>query len=74
MTHNQALLTTILGNAIQLQRRNVYGNQLVYPNCERSRMLAQMIGAKTFSGSQVELIRDLFIPLGVAVNVTESAS
>jgi len=70
---NTDILATILSGAktIKLVRRNVYGNELVYPDCERSRLLAQMICAKTFSCQQVELIRDLFIPLGVAVNVSE---
>lgn len=59
--------------SIRLVRRNVYGKPLTYPDCERSRMLAQMIGTKTFSGTQVELIRDMFTPLGVQVFIYDSA-
>lgn len=74
MSANTELLAAITGSkTIRLVRRNVFGNEIVYPDCERSRLFARAIGNKTLSGMQVEILRDLFIPLGVAVNVTESS-
>ena len=39
--------------------KNVYGNRLLYPACDVSRKLANLIGTKTFTRRDVERIVDL---------------
>lgn len=46
--------------------RNVYGNDLVYPACEKSRLLAELAGRKTLTPSDLRTIREL------GYDVTES--
>lgn len=44
---------------VSVKERSVYGNTLVYPNCEKSKLFAQLIGVKTFNATQLDLIRAL---------------
>jgi len=39
--------------------RNVYGNQLIYPVCERAKMFAKLAGRKTLSEADCDVIRAL---------------
>jgi chromatin remodeling complex protein RSC6 len=39
--------------------KNVYGNRLLYPACDVSRKLAELIGTKTFTRRDVDRIIDL---------------
>lgn len=42
---------------IQVEIRNVYGNEMVYPVCHHAKFLAAMAGAKTFTREKVRLIQ-----------------
>ncbi len=44
---------------IQLITKSVYGNNLIYPNCDKSHLLAKLIGKKTFSQYDLNTIRQL---------------
>lgn len=44
---------------IKLEQQNVYGNELAYPACETSKLLARLSGKKTFTLSTLGLIRAL---------------
>jgi hypothetical protein len=39
--------------------KSVYGNELIYPMCDRSRMFAELVGRKTLSPRQVEVIKQM---------------
>lgn len=39
--------------------RNVYGNELIYPVCERAKLLTDLSGRKTFSRQDIETIEKL---------------
>ena len=51
---------------ITVQIKNVYGKELIYPACETSRLLAELIGTKTFTRRDLDLIRRLGYLVGVA--------
>ena len=44
---------------ITVEVKSSYGSDLVYPACETSRMLAELIGAKTFTPAKLAIIRRL---------------
>jgi hypothetical protein len=44
---------------IILKTKNVYGNEMIYPNCDTSRIFAKLIGKKTFNRFDIDLIRQL---------------
>lgn len=44
---------------ITVKERCVYGNTLVYPNCEDSRLFAELLKVKTFNAVQLDIIRAL---------------
>lgn len=46
---------------VQVFSRRVYGVQKVYPANAAAQVAAQLVGAKTFNGAQLELLRDLGI-------------
>ena len=39
--------------------KNVYGNRTIYPACDVSRKLADLIGTKTFTDRTIEQIKGL---------------
>ena len=39
--------------------RNVYGNELIYPVCERAKLLTCLSGRKTFNRVDIETIEKL---------------
>lgn len=39
--------------------RNVYGNELIYPVCERAKMCAELTGTKTLSQRNVDTLKCL---------------
>ncbi len=51
---------------IQVTVKNVYGNQTIYPACDKSRIFAKMVGQKTLTRVDLENIK----ALGYAVQVT----
>ena len=42
---------------ILLKEKSVYGNTLIYPNCETSNLFAKLIGTKTLNTSDINVIR-----------------
>lgn len=47
--------------------KNVYGNELIYPVCESAKKFASLVGKKTFSNKDIDLIKSL----GYTVNVEQ---
>lgn len=39
--------------------KNVYGNETIYPNCEKSKILASMLKQKTFTKFDISHIKAL---------------
>lgn len=44
---------------IILKTKNVYGNELIYPMCETSENFARLINKKTFSNTDLKIIKSL---------------
>ena len=44
---------------LYVETKTVYGNELVYPKCERSQVLAKLCGTKTFTEKHIRLILKL---------------
>jgi hypothetical protein len=44
---------------LQVQVKTVYGNELVYPICDKAKALCSLTGAKTFSQHHIETIKEL---------------
>lgn len=44
---------------ITVKEKNVYGNILIYPACDKANIFAGLIGAKTFNIHQLNLIEGL---------------
>jgi len=44
---------------VQVQVKNVYGNELIYPVGENACLLARLIGKKTFSTDNIVYIQNL---------------
>jgi hypothetical protein len=46
------MITTIF-----LKEKSVYGNTLIYPNCETSNLFAKLIGTKTLNINDINVIK-----------------
>lgn len=44
---------------IQVQAKKVYGNELIYPHDNTAKLLARLVGAKTFNAHHMILIQEL---------------
>lgn len=44
---------------LQVEMKSVYGNTLIYPVCDKAKTFAKLIGKKTFSNSDMNVIREL---------------
>ena len=44
---------------IQVQIKTIYGNQTIYPICEKAKVFASMVGQKTLTMRDVEHIKKL---------------
>lgn len=44
---------------IQVVIKTVYGNDLCYPFCTKAKLLAKLIGAKTFNLTQISVVKEL---------------
>ena len=49
----------IMNKYLYVETKTVYGNELVYPKCERSQVLAKLCGTKTFTEKHIRLILKL---------------
>jgi len=52
-----------------LERRNVYGRELIYPACETSRNLVKLTGRVTFGEDDLEVLRLLGFELVINAGV-----
>lgn len=39
--------------------KNVYGNELIYPNCDTTRLLIKLTGKKTFNYSDINTLKQI---------------
>ncbi len=44
---------------VQVQIKNVYGNELIYPICEKAKLLCKLAGAKTFTNEAYHTAKQL---------------
>lgn len=44
---------------VQVQIKNIYGNQTIYPVCEKAKVFASMVGQKTLTTRDIEHIKKL---------------
>ena len=44
---------------IQVTIKNVYGNETIYPACEKSKLFARLAGHKTLTRADIETIKAL---------------
>lgn len=44
---------------LTVEIKNVYGNRTVYPACDTSHKLADLIGAKTFTARAIDQLKGL---------------
>jgi hypothetical protein len=42
---------------IYVKKKNVYGNELVYPDCDTSTLLSQLMPTKTFSSDDIRILK-----------------
>lgn len=55
-------------DTISVILKNVYGNELIYPNCTRSKLFANIAGTKTLSRYTIEKIK----AMGYTITITPS--
>jgi len=48
-----------MNKEIILEKRNVYGNDLIYPSCHIARALIKLKAGKTFNKSDVDVFKSL---------------
>jgi len=53
---------------INIEIKNVYGNELVYPLCETAKKLCSLTGKKTLSYNDLYTIQDLGYTINIAGN------
>lgn len=46
-------------NEIYVTIKNVYGNETIYPDCPKSRLLAKLSQRKTFTSDSIRVIKEL---------------
>jgi len=51
--------------------RNVYGNETIYPACEKSHLLAEFKKQKTFTSLDVKLLKQLGYTFELTTNNTK---
>jgi hypothetical protein len=42
---------------IYVKKKNVYGNELVYPDCNTSTLLSKLMPTKTFSSDDIRILK-----------------
>lgn len=56
-----------MDNIIEVEVRNVYGNQLVYPANELAHKLAKLLNTKTFNRATILGLRDMGYTVGQVI-------
>lgn len=54
--------------SVQVQVKNVYGNETIYPVCDKAKTFASMVGQKTLTRDNIEHIKKL----GYSVEVVQA--
>ena len=54
---------------IQVEVKNVYGNQMVYPFCKKAKQFAEIIGKKTLTPHAIHIIQEMGYELEVVHNI-----
>ena len=44
---------------LTIEKKNVYGNDLVYPICEKAKKLCSLTGQKTFNQNTIKVLKEL---------------
>lgn len=58
-TTDNLMETTPSKPAIKVMLRNVYGEEKIYPACGKAEVFTEMLGQKTLTDYQVEMIKKL---------------
>jgi hypothetical protein len=58
----------VADKVVEVELRNVYGNNLMYPVNTTARIFAKLLGVKTFNRQQVQGMRDLGYVVGHVVS------
>lgn len=53
---------------IQVEIKNIYGRETIYPMCDKAKTFASLVGQKTLTTRDINLIKQL----GYSVEVTHS--
>lgn len=48
-----------MSNIIKVTIKNVYGNDYIYPVCEKAKLFTKITGRKTLSRETLEIIKEL---------------
>lgn len=54
--------------SIQVEIKNVYGNEAIYPICDKGKTFASMVGQKTLTRRDIDHIKEL----GFTVEVVQA--
>lgn len=57
--------------SVQVSIKTIYGNQMIYPLCERAKLFASMVGQKTLTMRDIEHIKKLGFSVQVQTQITE---
>lgn len=57
-------------NSIKVRITSKYGNELIYPVCEKAETFAKIAGAKTLTRANIEHIKNLGFDVDVVPEVT----
>lgn len=55
--------------SVQVQIKNVYGNETIYPVCDKAKVFASMVGQKTLTMRDINHIKQL----GYTVEVVQAS-
>lgn len=44
---------------IKVEFKTVWGNEMIYPVCDNAKLLAKLAKQKTFTGREIEIIKQL---------------
>ena len=44
---------------ITIKIKNVYGNEMIYPVCDKAKMLVELTGKKTFTPYAIRILKEL---------------
>ena len=44
---------------ILIEIKNVYGKEVIYPKCEKSTLIAKMLGQKTLTRSNLQYLKEI---------------